>query len=54
MQETWRWFGPEDPVSLENIIQAGAAGVVTSLHQIATGDAWTLDQVLERKNLIEQ
>ena len=54
MQETWRWFGPEDPVSLENIIQAGAAGVVTSLHQIATGDAWTLDQVLERKNLIER
>jgi len=53
MQETWRWFGPKDPVSLENIIQAGAGGVVTSLHQIATGDAWTMEQVLERKELIE-
>jgi mannonate dehydratase len=53
VQETWRWFGPDDPVSLENILQAGARGVVTSLHQIATGDAWPLDQVLARKALIE-
>ncbi len=54
MQQTWRWFGPGDPVSLENIIQAGASGVVTSLHHIATGEPWPLDQVLERKDMIER
>lgn len=53
MLETWRWFGPKDPVSLENIIQAGASGIVTSLHEVATGDAWTEASVLARKALIE-
>ena len=53
MQETWRWFGPEDPVSLQNIVQAGASGVVTSLHHIATGEAWPLAEVQQRKAEIE-
>jgi mannonate dehydratase len=53
MQETWRWFGPDDPVSLENIVQAGASGVVTSLHQIPTGEAWPLAEVEKRKTEIE-
>jgi mannonate dehydratase len=53
MQETWRWFGPEDSVSLENIIQAGARGVVTSLHHIPTGEAWPLAEIEQRKALIE-
>jgi len=53
MQQTWRWFGPDDPVSLENIVQAGASGVVSSLHHIATGDAWPLADVLQRKKEIE-
>ena len=53
MQETWRWFGPSDPVTLENIIQAGASGVVTSLHHIAVGDCWPIDEILERQRLIE-
>jgi mannonate dehydratase len=53
MQETWRWFGPEDPVSLENIVQAGAAGVVTALHHIATGEAWPQKDIRQRKAAIE-
>ena len=53
MQQTWRWFGPDDPVTLQNIVQAGASGVVSSLHQIATGDTWSLEDILERKTMIE-
>lgn len=53
MQQTWRWFGPDDPVSLENIVQAGASGVVTSLRHIPTGEAWPLADVQQRKDEIE-
>ena len=53
MQETWRWFGPSDSVTLENIIQSGASGVVTSLHRIAVGECWPIDEIIERKHLIE-
>jgi len=53
MQETWRWFGPDDPISLESIKQAGATGVVTSLHDVPTGEVWKLEDVLERKGIIE-
>lgn len=53
MIETWRWFGPNDPINLEKIAQAGATGIVTSLHHIATGDAWPESDVLARKQQIE-
>ena len=53
MEQTWRWFGPDDTVTLAKIAQAGATGVVTALHQLPTGEAWPLEAVLERKREIE-
>ncbi len=53
MQETWRWFGPDDSVQLEHVRQAGASGVVSALHHINQGQAWPEDEVLKRKKQIE-
>lgn len=53
MQETWRWFGPDDTVTLAGVAQAGASGVVTSLRHIPTGEAWPLEDILSRKADIE-
>ena len=53
MLQTWRWFGPSDPVPLAHVRQAGAVGVVTALHEVPCGDVWTLDAVMTRKAAIE-
>lgn len=52
MQETWRWFGPDDTVSLEQIVQAGASGVVTALDHIPTGEVWPREDIAERNGLL--
>jgi D-mannonate dehydratase len=53
MRQTWRWFGPDDPVTLAHVRQAGAVGIVSALHHLNDGRAWPADEIARRKAEIE-